>query len=297
MLLESLVKQVGTVERLIKELEQSMRHAHPASVEALRKQKEELEGMFEELMESCVISNFDLEYILSAHNECIRDCFRPSYTGKPVVLPKPQWDTPPDPEPEEPPVATVPGVNLILYIDASGSMRDDLGANGKLRNDLLQFANYLKSESTRANIPCTVSLIWYGDATDPNGDGRNTYYTVSMNKGDVTNFPSKLSYPRWYLGGKSIPESGILCMKETLNQVYKDGVANTLIYITDAPSKENEAGATPAQVKQMFADKKINAYAIIPFKEPDIRSIFKDVRDFTKPPYNMKPWADNTLRP
>jgi hypothetical protein len=295
MILDSLVKQVAVLEKLIKDLQFAMRHVHPASVDALRKQKEELEAIYDELMESCVLSNFDLEYMLSAHGECLRDCFRPTYTGRPIVLPKPQWPTPPPPPPPTPPAPTVPGVNLILYIDATGSMRDDLGLNGNLRKELVQFANYLKTESTRANIPCTVSLVWFGDATE--GDGRNTYYTISMNKGTVETFSAKISYPRWYNGGAGIAESGILAMKETLTQVVKSGVANTLIYVTDAPSKANEFGATPDQVKKMFADNGIKAYAIIPFKAPDIKGMFLDVRDFTKAPYNIIPWADKTLRP
>lgn len=297
MLLDSLVKQVSVVEKVIKDLRFTMRHASPQSVDALRRQIEELEAVYEELMESCVVSDFDLEYMLGKHDECLRNCFRPVYTGQPVVLPKPQWDTPPPPPPDETPMPTVPGVNLILYIDTSGSMRRALGANGDVRKELETFASYLKSESERANIPCTVSLIWFGDRTDRNGDGQN-YYTIAMNKESVANFPTKVSNPTRYRGGYNIPESGILCMKETLTQVIKPGVANTLIYITDAPSKQNELGATPEQVKKILQDNEVQAYAIHPTnKQPDISFLFAEQREFTKPPYNTIPWADKTLRP
>lgn len=304
MLLESLVKQVAVIEKMIKDMRTTMRHVSPHAVDALRKQVEEMEAVYEELMESCVLSNVDLEYLLGEHDECLRDCFRPVYTAKPIVLPKPQWDTPPpppEPEPEptpDPTLPTVPGVNLIVYVDTSGSMRDDLGASGNVRKALVELANRLKTESSRANIPCTVSLVWFGDATDINGDGRNTYYSIAMNKGNVADFPTSVAAPVWYRGGTGLPESGILAMKETLATTYKSGVANTLIYVTDAPSKANELGATPAQVKALFDQYKINAYGIFPLKKvPDITGIFKDEREFTKPPYNILPWADKTLRP
>lgn len=294
--LEQLVNQVDIVEKIIKDLRYAMRHASPNSVNALRKQVEELGSVYEELMESCVLSNFDLEYMLGAHDECIRECFRPVYTGQPVTLPRPKWDTPPPPPPPDPPKPTVPGVNLILYIDSTGSMRGGLGKSGKLRLELEAFANYLKTESARANIPCTVSLIWFGDKTY-DARGGSDYYAITMNKEDVTNFPTKIASPKWYSGG-DIPESGIVCVKETLKQVVKPGVANTLIYITDAPSKKNEYGATPEQVKKMLQDNKVRAYAIHPTnKEPNISGLFSDQREYASPPYNIIPWADKTLRP
>lgn len=293
MLLESLSKQVAVLEKMKNDLRVTMRHASPFAVNELRKQMEELDAVYEELMESCVISNLDLEYLLGAHDECLRDCFRPSYTGKPIILPKPKWDSPPPPPPAEPPLPTVPGVNLILYIDATGSMGDDLSKNGKLRKELESFANYLKAESARANIPCTVSLVWYGDATyDKAG-----FHSITMNKESVANFPTKIGQKASYGGGDG-PESGIFVVRQTLSQVVKSGVANTLIYITDAPSKANELGATPEQVKKLFADHKVKAYAILPKnKEPNINGLFADTREFTKPPYNITTWADATLRP
>jgi hypothetical protein len=297
MQLELLVKQVAIIETVIGELSFAMRHTSPLSVDALRKQKEELELVLDELLESCVVSNFDLEFLLGKNGECLRECFRPSYTGKPVVLPRPKWDNPPPPIPPDPPVASVPGVNLIVYIDTSGSMKGTLSASGYIRKALLGFANYLKNQSVRANIPCTVSLVWYGDKTDTNGDGAN-YYTIAMNKGDVANFESSLSAPKWYSGGSNAPESGILAMKDTLATVVKSGVANTLIYITDAPSKLSESGASPNSVKALFDSYDIQRYAIIPTsKEPNINSIFNGVMEYTKPPYDMIPWADKTLNP
>ena len=298
MILDSLVRQVEAIEKAIKDLRFTMRHATaPQSVDALRRQIEELESIYEELMESCIISDLDLEALLTRNVDCLRNCLRPYYTGKPIVLPKPQWDVQPPPKPDNPPLPTVPGVNLILYVDTSGSMRNTLGTRGNVRKTLEAFATYLKSESERANIPCTVSLIWFGDRTDPVGDGVN-YYTIAMNKESVANFPSKVSAPHWYRGGSNLPESGILCMKETLAQVYKPNVSNTLIYITDAPSKENELGATPNQVKKMFQDYSIRAYAIHPTnKAPDISSMFVEQRDINSYPYNIDSWADKTLRP
>lgn len=297
MILDSLVAQVSLIEKVIKDIRATMRHSDPQSVDVLRKYAEELERVYEELMDSCVVSNFDLESMLQWHNECLRNCFRPSYTGEQLTLPKPKWDVPPPPKPDVPPPPTVPGVNLILYVDTSGSMRNALSEGGAVRKELEAFAAYLKSESERANIPCTVSLIWFGDRTDNQGDGEN-YYTIAMNKETVANFPAKVSNPVRYKGGTSAPESGILCMKETLSLVVKPGVANTLIYITDAASKENELGATPAHVKRLFQDYDIKAYAIHPTsKGPNISDLFVEQREYSKPPYNILPWADSTLRP
>lgn len=296
MQLEILFRQVEIIEKAKQKIESAMRHASPRSVNALRQNKEELDYLLDIFMGSCVQSNIDLELLLSANGDCVRDCFRPAFNKKPVIMPKPVWDTPP--VPETPPVATVPGVNLIVYIDTSGSMRGALSTGGKVYKEIVAFANYLKTQSTTANIPCTVSLVWFGDATDSGGDGRNSYYTVSMNKQDVSGFAAKLGSPTWYLGGSTQPESGILAMKETLEQVYKSGVQNTLIYVTDAPSKASEAGSTPAQLKNMFSNKTVQAYAIVPkSKEPDITGIFRDSREYTDKSYNITTWANKTLRP
>ncbi|QNR70388.1 VWA domain-containing protein (plasmid) [Paenibacillus peoriae] len=296
MQLEVLYRQVALIEKAKHKIELAMSHASPRSVNALRQQKEELDYLLNVFMDSCVLSNTDLPSLLSANSDCVRDCFRPEFNKKPVILPKPQWDTPP--APEKPPVATVPGVNLIVYVDTSGSMRGPLSPTGKVRKELINFANYLKTQSTAANIPCTVSLIWFGDATDSGGDGRNSYYTIAMNKQDVSSFPSKVAAPTWYRGGATPPESGILCMKETIDQVYKSGVQNTLIYVTDAASKSNEGNATPAHMKNVFNNKKIQAYGIIPkSKTPNITGIFQDTREYTLRAYDIVAWANKTLRP
>jgi len=296
MQLEVFYRQVALIEKAKHKIDLAMRHASPRSVNALRQQKEELDYLLNVFLDSCVLSNADLPSLLSANGDCVRDCFRPEFNKKPVILPKPQWDTPPPPE--KPPTVTVPGVNLIVYVDTSGSMRGPLGSSGKVRKELLSFANYLKTQSTAANIPCTVSLIWFGDATDSGGDGRNSYYTIAMNKADVSGFPTKVASPKWYRGGATAPESGILCVKETIDQVYKSGVQNTLIYVTDAASKANEANATPAQLKNIFNNKDIQAYGIIPKnKTPNINSMFRDSREYTLKAYNIIPWANKTLKP
>lgn len=297
MQLEILVNQVSVIEKVIADLNYSMRHVSPQSVDAIRSQKEELELILVELLDSCVESNFDLESMLGKNGDCLRECIRPVYSGKPVVLPKPKWDVQPPPPPPDPPVASVPGVNLIIYIDTSGSMRGTLSASGAVHKAVIALASYLKTQSNRANIPCTVSLVWFGDGTDVGGDGAN-FYTVAMRKADVSGLEAKLNAPTWYLGGMTLPESGLLCIQKTLASLVDSSVANTLLYITDAHSKPSESGATPTTVKKLISDNKVSAYAIVPTKgTPDISSLFKGVKEYTKPPHDLTAWGAKTLNP
>lgn len=290
-----LVEKVRQIEETIKLLNRAMRHVSPESVTALRRTRNELELIYEQIMDSCIRSNTDLEYLFSKNTTCIRECIRPVWSAEPLKLPYPKPYYPPAPPPTpEPPKPTVPepaptvsvkGVNLIIYADATGSMTADW--RGKLGTAFTKFAQQLKTKSTEAGIPCTVSLIWFGELE---GD----LYKVKITKGDVSSLAAAFrSVPT--LEASDAPESGMLAMRKTLDDLVVPNVQNTLIYVTDAVSKTNE-GASANQIKTLFAQKGVDAYAILPKQEVGLSGVFKATQRYGIK-YNLQPWVDKTLNP
>jgi hypothetical protein len=256
------------------------------SVRSLRKIREELQLIFDELMDACLISNDDIEGILRKREECIRECIRPVYTKAPLNLPYPQPVLPPPPPP---PAPTISGVHLILYLDSTGSMiphyRSTFGS------ELNAFASNLKAQSDKAGIPCTVSLYWFGDATT----GPGQLVKQVLDKADVSQLAGAIAAPV-LLDGGDIPESGFRAMYDTLNGSTESGVQNTLIYATDAISKTNE-GASATAVKGMLDGLGIIPFGIRPSKDTAIDFVFNDTRDFELTNHNLDPWIDKILNP
>lgn len=279
-----LVEKVRQVEQTIKELNRAMRHlSSPESVAVLRRVRNELDLIYDQIMNSCIVSNTDIEHLLTKHRECIRECIRPVWQAEPINLPYPTPYVPP--APPAPPVVSVAGVNLIIYADATGSMTDDW--RGSLGNKFVEFATYLNNEAVKAGIPCKVSLIWFGDK-----NGQLT--SVGLNKGSSSDLARAFRAAPVLHAGNEIPESGMLAIYKTLKNYVDPSVANTLIYVTDALSKTNE-GASAAAVKALFDQHDITAFAIHPKNDTGI-----NIFDATQPwgsNYNLKPWADKTLNP
>lgn len=59
-----------------------MRHAHPVSVDILRKNKEQLERLLDFIMEKEVDSFLNLEKLLIGNKKCLNDCMSQTYTNK-----------------------------------------------------------------------------------------------------------------------------------------------------------------------------------------------------------------------
>ncbi len=76
------VAEVERLEWTILHLGQAMHHASPASVDALRRNKEQLEQLFEFIMGQEVVSDLSLPNLLTDYKECLQDCIKTVYSGK-----------------------------------------------------------------------------------------------------------------------------------------------------------------------------------------------------------------------
>lgn len=76
------VAEVKRIEDTIQRIEQAMRHASPATIDALRMNKEQLTNVLEFIMELDIKSNVSLTELLTAHRQCLQQCIDASYTSK-----------------------------------------------------------------------------------------------------------------------------------------------------------------------------------------------------------------------
>jgi hypothetical protein len=77
-----LIIQVDEILAVIENLKVAMRHASPATVNALRQNKEQLESIVEYIMDQDITSNVDIESLLKSNRKCLRDCMENSYSSK-----------------------------------------------------------------------------------------------------------------------------------------------------------------------------------------------------------------------
>jgi hypothetical protein len=310
--LSTLISYVKQIDNYIQDLRNGMAHAHPHSVDALRSYVEELENIRDTILGATLKGGQNLDALLGKVRDCLKACVSPTYTGKPAVLP------PPTPETPEPKI-TVPGVNIIMVIDASHSMIPELSIGARIYKVIVDFANTVKQYAAKGNIPATVSLVWYGDPTNLDNQKKNAthpngFWWIAMNKGNVNDFPNKVSgqFPvNMWKKGKDFPESGMTCIYQCLSQVYKPGVENSLILVSDdwqklegssKPSHRNFKETTLSAVTGLANNLKVrNRYAIVPAsKMANIRPFFKDIKDYDRKSLSIKdimPWVIWTLDP
>jgi uncharacterized protein YdcH (DUF465 family) len=76
-----LVEEMERLELAIKALEQGMHHASPATITAIRKSKQQLDGVMVRVMEADMTSTLGLQELLTGHRVCMQDCFDWSVKG------------------------------------------------------------------------------------------------------------------------------------------------------------------------------------------------------------------------
>ncbi|GAS81991.1 hypothetical protein [Paenibacillus amylolyticus] len=77
-----IVEQVEQIERSIKNMEQTMRHVSPATVDVIRSNKSQLEELLERIMNADVTSTFSLQAYIEVNKQCLQDCFSADYTNR-----------------------------------------------------------------------------------------------------------------------------------------------------------------------------------------------------------------------
>ncbi|MBD8498862.1 hypothetical protein [Paenibacillus arenosi] len=77
-----LVEEVERIEEAIQNIEHAMRHASPVSVNILRSNKVQLEGVLHRIMEADVTSHLSVHNLLIGHKKCLQDCFSTIYSNK-----------------------------------------------------------------------------------------------------------------------------------------------------------------------------------------------------------------------
>lgn len=277
--LSVVMKYMKEIDEMIKDLRKGMSHSHPYSVDALRHYVDELEYARDVIMNSDLETGENLDSLMQKIRDCVRECLRPAYSGKPQVLPKPV------PDPWKPPV-TVTGVNVIFVCDISDSMFEGGGLEkgGRVRNLLIAFANEIEKISKLAKIPSKVSLIGYADPTDRAGKNRPTFWTITLNKrpvSELSNAFEKINRTGWARGGDH-PESGMTAMYKTIDTVIDKSIVNgkpvenSIILVSDERNKMKGSQHPPharfdevtlAQVDGKFDSLKIqNRYGLIPMK-------------------------------
>ncbi|MWV43064.1 hypothetical protein GRF59_05425 [Paenibacillus sp. HJL G12] len=80
--LGDVVNNVTRIVEAIQHMEQGMHHASSGSLDALRRNKAQLENVLEFIMELEVGSSVSLEAYLAGHKQCIQDCIGISYNAK-----------------------------------------------------------------------------------------------------------------------------------------------------------------------------------------------------------------------
>lgn len=83
-----IVQDVEKIESAIQRIGEAMRHVSPAAVDALRRNKTQLEKILEFILEQDITANVSLPALLTAHKECLDDCVnapistKKSYMGR-----------------------------------------------------------------------------------------------------------------------------------------------------------------------------------------------------------------------
>lgn len=222
--LSIVMKYMKEIDEMIRDLRNGMKHAHPHSVDALRHYVEELELVKSSILSSELLSGKNLDTLLSKARECLRSCIRPSYANKPEVLPRPIIDvwTPP---------VTVTGVNIIFVVDITHTMfyGGGLEKGGRMRNLLVDTSKYISDVSKAAGIPCVVSLVFFADPTDYNGNNRPIFWEVALNKesdiGKLTWEFDNVNRTKWSTGADH-PESGMSAIHHTIDTVHDASIVN-----------------------------------------------------------------------
>lgn len=332
--LQVVMNYIKKIDEIIKDLRKGMAHSQPYSVDALRSYTDELEHIRDVILNSNLESGENIDSLLARARECIRTCLRPSYSGKPQVLPSPS------PEPWTPPV-TVTGVNVIFVVDISDSMFEGGGleSGGRVRKLLVAMANEIERYASTANIPCKVSLVGYADPTDRAGHNRPIFWTITLNKRPVSELANAFNNisRSGFVNGADAPESGMTAMYKVIDTVIDKSIVNgnpvenSIILVSDERQKMQGSQHPPhprfAEVSLNQVDSKFDAlkiqnrYGLIPMRygyinqptptssgtvgtlstehNKDVRKFFRQCREYFKATSlsDVQDWVKWTLDP
>lgn len=76
------VEQVRRIEYAVQRIEQAMRHASPATVDSLRRDKEQLQKVFDFIMQTDVQAEVSIPHLLSSYKTCLQGCISSAYSDK-----------------------------------------------------------------------------------------------------------------------------------------------------------------------------------------------------------------------
>lgn len=280
MKLSTVIRHFKILDNTIKELRKSMVHLSSNSVNEIRRYVSELENIRDQLLESPISINNDLESFVSHRYMCLQDCL-----GSTPKLGEPN----PLPDPEPSPV-TAKEVHIMFFIDGSVSMAAPMD---QLSNELLYIANLVSIQCKNHTVPFYTTLVWFGDATE---QGRYNYSLVPVKHGSLLDLASKIyAIPKYKTG--DIPNTGLLAIYDHIGNIYKSGATNTVIYITNAPPKV-AYGASATAVKNKLSSLGIqNVYGIFPLKDKNsYGSLFKDTREINLSYHNLTPWISSMVK-
>lgn len=78
-----IVNDVDRIVSTIQQIEHAMRHASPATVDALRRNKTQLERILDFIMDLEILSaGTSLPALMTAHRKCLQECIDASYNDK-----------------------------------------------------------------------------------------------------------------------------------------------------------------------------------------------------------------------
>lgn len=121
------------------------------------------------------------------------------------------------------------GVNLIFYIDRTGSMTSDLRSGGGLSNTLKKFLLDIEQKLQVMNKEIQISLVWFGGNRYPYSP--DEAYDVAIIKSHSISevYASMCGYYQTNTG----LECGFYSITSTLDRLIEKNYLNRLIYITD----------------------------------------------------------------
>lgn len=290
----TMAHQVSQLEQVIRKLNFSMQHASSDTINVIRKHRDVLENVYESIMSSEVSSNINLSHYIQRTQTCIRDCVGAAIANKPNSITKPPLLS----------NYTLPDykkVNLIFYIDSTESMRSDLSANGPVSKAIQSMLSQIfweieMCQSTGLGyVDCISSLVWFGDATE--GGDRAVPFIIDTAKEPISSLSMKLAAVKHISGGQSLPESGLHAINKTITSLREVNYETRVIYISDAPSKNIEHGASASIIKALFSSGNVRSFGLYPIEaKPDIRALFTFYKDFNKSPYSLVDWVTKFFR-
>lgn len=151
---------------------------------------------------------------------------------------------PPNPNPNpDPPAEEFDDVNLVLYLDATGSMIEHYKDTGKLKPVLLTFADKLQEYCQKRKISHRVSLVWFGD-----NRFNTNYKEIAFEGGNAVGIKTVLENVPVLESYTDLEETGLAVITETLENFDSKktiGSMTRVLWITDIFDADFSSGEEP----------------------------------------------------